>query len=370
MKTLVYLVLFTISCIVHARDFGGITFHSQLPSEQFALLTRDLRYLFGVGSSEDKELQRISGLPTTSGPLLHNYIVNRVRAIVGEEFSIQGSQLIQRTDHVFPNTPLPQISSNNKTFLGEEDREARVTMSNLGTGLYLGGKAHQTLLGIRLDRKTLLATSPRVGIIQVGEGLFHPSQQLNQAPAATANTIARLSTLFHEARHSDGTGASTGFVHTLCPEGHALAGRPACDVAHNGSYRLAGLIERHLLNQCSSCSETEKTMLAANVSDSFSRSLRLTTTDEITQLHSILETYVNTRNLYRAMLPDAPRDRVGSINAEIEKLNQRIAQTEQRLAVAQERLDSISEVLWDATPEGQFSTISLRTSIRLMRGRQ
>lgn len=83
--------------------------------------------------------------------------------------------------------------------------------------------------------------------------------------------IARLSVLYHEARHTE---REEGFwVHSACPTpfrdesgadiksiwtGALLQGEPACDVMAKGSYGLQVILLRNLALSCVNCSEKVK----------------------------------------------------------------------------------------------------------------
>jgi hypothetical protein len=114
--------------------------------------------------------------------------------------------------------------------------------------------------------------SPRVGIIQVGEGLFLERFRIQPKQIeAPANSIARLGSLFHEARHSDGNGASLGFGHAVCPAGHPYGGQNSCDRNRNGPYSVASAILKILLRECRDCSVEEKESLRVRILDYSSR---------------------------------------------------------------------------------------------------
>jgi hypothetical protein len=149
-------------------------------------------------------------------------------------------------------------------------------MSNLGAGLYLMAKQRQILLAMRRsDGKIIPVTSPRVGLVQIGEGLFFKKFQVNpEVPGAPANSVSRLSTIFHEARHSDGHGESLSFGHAYCPSGHAYEGYPACDRNLNGPYTIGAQMLKTLTQGCGDCSIKEKTILKAIEADSRSRVLK------------------------------------------------------------------------------------------------
>jgi hypothetical protein len=71
------------------------------------------------------------------------------------------------------------------------------------------------------------------------------------------NTIHRLATLFHEARHSDGRGRYATFPHIQCPRGHELQGYPACDDIANGAYAVGVAVDELLVANCHTCTANE-----------------------------------------------------------------------------------------------------------------
>lgn len=166
----------------------------------------------------------------------------------------------------------------------DDEEKGFVVMSNVGAALYMGGKQQNQVYGMKVSRGLLkspikaVAESPRVGIIQIGEGLFMKELTLNnQNPNSVANSINRLATFFHEARHSDGNGSSLGFAHSSCPPGHDYSGAPACDENLNGPYTVGAIMALEMLKGCAdSCTEREKEMLKLVVLDSQSRIMKTT----------------------------------------------------------------------------------------------
>lgn len=154
-----------------------------------------------------------------------------------------------------------------------------VVMTNIGTGIYHAGKNSRELLGFEMfngkheDKINIPVTSPRTGIIMIGEGLFSSENLINKRKKdALSNSIKRLGTMFHEARHSDGNGSSLGFYHSPCPKGHELAKLSACDENSNGPYTVGALMMIEMVKACGDqCSLKEKEMLKAAILDSFGR---------------------------------------------------------------------------------------------------
>ncbi len=114
---------------------------------------------------------------------------------------------------------------------------------------------------------------PRVGIIQIGEALFSSSYDSgSKGQDAAVNSLRRISTYFHEARHSDGNGTHAGFPHAKCTEG-TYANEYACEQYLNGPYMLQSTLLDSFYNSCSSsdCDSTDKETLRLLTADKKSR---------------------------------------------------------------------------------------------------
>ena len=98
---------------------------------------------------------------------LYNWVYNRVKFIIGEDYQLRGRNLVSLKGHRFTSTPIPpSVLNRTNQYAGT------IIMSNVGAELYLLGKLDNILKGIKLDNKSVFAPSPRVGILQVGEGHF------------------------------------------------------------------------------------------------------------------------------------------------------------------------------------------------------
>lgn len=103
-------------------------------------------------------------LPKIDGAHLYNWVYNRVKFIIGEDYQLRGRNLVSLKGHRFPSTPIsPSVLNRTNQYAGT------IIMSNVGAELYLLGKLDNILKGIKLDNKSVFAPSPRVGILQVGE---------------------------------------------------------------------------------------------------------------------------------------------------------------------------------------------------------
>lgn len=82
-----------------------------------------------------------------------------------------------------------------------------------------------------------------------------------------ANSLRRIATLIHEARHGD----DFGHTHVICPEGHSYQGLYACDTALDGSYGTGAAYMLEMMRSCRDCSEVDMTQLRLRLLDSISR---------------------------------------------------------------------------------------------------
>lgn len=357
------LALLAVMSSAYAGDFGGVSFHSSVESSQEEALIQDYKYLFQTPvKNADAEFLSTAKLEVGDGPNMHNWLLNRVKYIVGESFEFSILNIVM-TNYTFPSTPIPELPKQPAN--PDTNTTAKTVMSNLGSALYMAGKQNGQAFGIRTSLfSKMYAKSPRVGILQVGEGLFFKKFLLNENLLAPANSISRLATLFHEARHSDGNGKSTSFMHAFCPIGHSYSGLPACEAAGNGPYSVGALSQRHLLQNCDSCSTAEKTALTAGVADSFNRVIDVTTKSKIDALKDQIETAEQILSMYEYTLLPA----ISSIKSEKEKIEAEILRLKAQIADAKKQIVLLENSpkakpeFYDDAPEGEFEVISLKDS--------
>lgn len=353
MKLLTTLALAsTLTSAFAAQEFGGMKFHSSVPQDQIYSLKNDLRYLYKHATTKsDSEFSKVSELKVVDGPNMHNWLVNRFKYIVGESFELSDSSVLVKAGYKFPSTPLPAGF--------EAVQEVKTVMTNIGGALYLMGKRENVLLGINFDGEKIFATSPRTGLLQVGEGLFLKDFQVAPNANAPANSISRLGTLFHEARHSDGNGRSTGFTHDICPELHPYQGHAACEKSANGSYTIGALSQRQLIQNCTSCTQQEKSALTAKVADSFHRIINYDSRKE--DITYYIVNFKELKATYEKMLPTASEENKKAIQAELVKINEALtilAQMDAKL----ESTKGVKPSILNAAPEGIWTPVSLSTS--------
>jgi hypothetical protein len=258
-------------------------------------IERDLRVIenFKFADKAKPATLRTMNLVSLNSTSATDWLNQRVNYIVSENalsaFNLLVNRVlyVERTDVDFPNSDITPYSSEQVAQINEAvaDNGASFTvMSNIGAALYMGGKTERQVYGMKVSRgflhksERVLVTSPRAGIIQIGEGLFSPELTINQQnEEALANSIFRLGTFFHEARHSDGNGKSLSFVHALCPPNHDYEGQPACDENLNGPYTIGALMMTEMAKTCDiNCSEKDKQALAMIILDSANRILKTT----------------------------------------------------------------------------------------------
>ncbi len=360
MKKLAALTIaLTMSTAYAAEHFAGIEFHSSVPKEQIDALKVDLTYLYRTPTTKTyPTFSSMSGLTAVNGASMHNWLLNRVKYIVGETYELTDENIVTKRFHSFPKTPLPPGF---ESAAGSE--EVTTVMSNIGAAVYIIGKKENMLFGLKLDNSNVYAKSPRAGILQVGRGLFLEKFAINKELLSNANSISRLGTLFHEARHSDGSGTHTGFVHATCPEGHGYAGYAACEKANNGPYSLGAASEIQMLENCTTCSTKDKSVLSVRAADSMAR---VVDADLATQIHRLKKAIATADELIKAYEDLATKypDKVHLIEAEMNKVKNKRTEFQARLTILEKVKPSISPL--DPKPEGDYKEISLKDSVKTM----
>ena len=303
MKKLLIASLLTTTSLANAAD---IVLSKGIKNEYREKIERDLDVLSNLKFKETTpEALELLGLKSLTAQTATKWLSDRVKYVVAEN-ALSPLQLIlkrvvsvERQGVSYPNATIipyamdpankipvaaPVTPNAPSLDAGEGEKKIYVVMSNIGAGLYFGGKDQGIVYSLKISRGLIksplkaVIESPRVGIIQIGEGLFLDGLSVTPSkPNAIANSLKRLSTFFHEARHSDGNGVSLAFAHSVCPAGHNYAGSPACDENLNGPYTVGAIFTTELLKACDeSCSEVEKTELKADIVDSYSRVLKTT----------------------------------------------------------------------------------------------
>lgn len=294
MKKAMIASLLVASAAMNITNASDITLAKNIKSDLRQKIEKDLNVLenYKFSGKTYPETLRTMGLFTLNSASATDWLNKRVNYVISENALSVFNLLVKRVLYVdrkdvdFPNANIIPYSMDNQEIKnGVNAEEGFTVMSNIGSALYLGGKKERQVYGMKISRgflhksERVAVTSPRAGIIQIGEGLFAPELTVNKEnPDALANSIFRLGTFFHEARHSDGNGKSLGFMHTNCPKGHDYEGQPACDENLNGPYTVGALMMAEMAKSCdeSNCTEKDKQTLKMLVLDSASRILTKT----------------------------------------------------------------------------------------------
>ncbi|MBS1982536.1 MAG: hypothetical protein JST16_00075 [Bdellovibrionales bacterium] len=284
------LMLISFSSLLMAGAQAGTNLKTDasVPADQAALFRADLAVLDGLSElPADRQLQKIMHLPALTQPALSNWLEERVQVIIGQKVDAEKTSYVEKKNYAYENPDLlPDDDDDDNVAEAPDaptaapetneapDDDDNTLMQNVGISIYQDGKTSSELRAIDLSVGKLEVTSPRTGIIQVGAALFNPKFGIGGEAASAsshANSLYRLSTLFHEARHSDGRGKTLGFQHVKCPAGHDLAGDYACDNNLNGPYTLDALLTKQLILSCTDCTVAEKEALKLQTADSLSR---------------------------------------------------------------------------------------------------
>ncbi len=273
---------------VFARN---IQFSSLIPAYQKEALESDLLKLKSwelVPTEYDSELMQVMEVDSLNSDSLIAWLEERVGYIVSEDFDRDNDFIDLDEWFSFPNPYIyPSFGDEDTSVEADPNQKLYTVMANIGVAKYLLDKSKRDLFGINFRSEdgdvVVPLKSPRVGLIQIGEGLFHQKLLVNKDDInAESNSIMRLITLFHEARHSDGNGTSLGFFHAVCPKGHRYQGKSVCDKARNGAYAVDGLLTLKLIQSCQTCTEDETALLTERAQNSLDRVLQEYTVREYT----------------------------------------------------------------------------------------
>lgn|GEM_PF-775248 len=335
-----------ISPAVFAGDYSTfLKFESSLLQDQQQILREDINRLNDFKAViRDEQMIRIMGFP---GPVNSDWLVywlqQRLQYVVKEDFKLdQSSIYVAQSGYSFDNQndnpTLPQVL---KTPESTPNSQVQTVMTNIGGAVYFAGKTSGNLLGLKIDGiGNVSLTSPRVGVLKVGSGLFsilrnHKGTQIHDLD----NSYLRLSVLFHEARHSDGHGKSLGFFHAVCPPGHSYAGFAACDANLNGAYTVGAYVGKALAENCSQCTIAQKQALRLDYLDAFDRVLQSVPDPNAMDPTVLIGAVDACDSLKAANLPEDP----SCIN-----FRQQLKDTQSG------KTPGIQSVDWDAAPEGNL----------------
>lgn len=285
--------LFTICLHGHVM---GIQISANVPSSQSELINYDLNTLHQLKLSPESASGKKLFSNTTN---LQQWLLDRLKYIVSEKefdlnlkkpkYKVVRQNFSYPSDGVIPYSifdnffnqkvyTILEMSSINQTRQLKPLVNMVTIMQNDGAVIYHTGKTAQMQLSVSIPlagniNKEIVINSPRVGIISIGPGLFQ--FDVNKiGPKFESNSIHRLATFYHEARHSDGKAESLGFFHATCPEEHDYRQRPVCDKNVNGPYSIKAVFLKEAIDKCQTCDEKEKEALKLQMIDSQNRVLK------------------------------------------------------------------------------------------------
>jgi hypothetical protein len=282
-----------------------------------------------------------------------------VNFIVDENMKLDSSTISDANgSYNYPNDSADQQPTIEKpTKTPDGDSTVHTMMLNIGGGLYYGGKTDGALFQIAIPgigKEEI--TSPRIGMIQVGAGLFGLFFAADQGkdPLTLVDTMPyvaeRISTLIHEARHSDGNGKSLGFFHATCPDSMKdYGGYAACDRNLNGPYQIETTFLNSLAQSCPTCSTGDILAIKLVAADTAKR-----------QIVSTPDANDNSQGMIEALQAELDYCKiVGSLPVAIPNGAINCADTAsiqaQITALQSGGATSTASTMWDPTPEGTFS---------------
>jgi hypothetical protein len=350
----------------------GLTFHSSVPVEQRVLLSADLRSLSKMvfsTSTEGRNLTKLIELKDLDGFAIHNWIINRSRYVVGENFDVRKDQIIDGGEFKYELPTASRKMPPHALGSGENtDGKFSTDMINIGTIIYLHGKELGRLEGIDFDGTPLFFTSPRVGLIKIGGGLFNADDDIGD-PASDAFRLKRLAILVHESRHSDGHGKTLGFKHVICPAGHDYEGLAGCDRSSNGPYALGSAFLSATIDTCENCTDIQKEALRGEAIDYAGRVVA--SDDDFQKIEKLqlliggneimIDTYDGLLNDKKTKKGDKP-----AIKKEISQLKKQNENYASQLVNLSNNLRAQAKPI-DSEPEGQIMSINLEKSRLLLK---
>ncbi len=219
--------------------------------------------------------------------LLENWLYERVKIITTQDGNtkVNAENFYKYPNHDFPVFVF--LERINRRVLSREPspsdfykkiltKESGIFLfKNSGSWYYLYGKKNQKRVSLQLRNSSMVdISSPRVGVVFVDPDLTSVDLS-NGNLKSEANSILRLSSLFHEARHSDGNKKSLAFHHTNCPMDNDYRGMDVCDISLNGGYGVQTALLKTLYDNCKKCSPAEIEMLKLLALDLYSKILHL-----------------------------------------------------------------------------------------------
>ena len=340
-----------------AVNAHGIMISDGVTDDQSKKITEDLDFLNNLTTlsnadadtvGETARILKVDLKSRTIGSDLLVWLKERVSYIVGEDYELVKNLKVVEESQKYPQNEAPIIEKSTKT--PTAGGTVKTVMSNIGAAVYYAGKDSKSLLGLEINGDEVPVKSPRTGVIQVGEGLFSKSKVTKGLDDNSVVTrVMRLETFFHEARHSDGHGASLGFFHAPCPEGHPYGGYSACDRNLNGPYTVGNTILKVMKAFCQSsikCSDEEIVSIDLALADSASRVILTVKNPAASGIIAEINAYKTLREVCRT-LPDLPT--CTNLDESIKKSGLSESDFEQ---ILRDGVPNIPTQNWDDAPEG------------------
>jgi hypothetical protein len=274
----------------------SLTFDSSVPPDQQAYIQGDLAQLnsLSIPSNPNSGDSALLDLSDFSNQSMNGWISARSKYIIGQNFDSTDNVTtlangISYTPTLFSELGLagltasagdsPSGSTRSPTGrLGDDSglsdnsnsSNVETVMLNFGASIYLSGKQNSVIYSIQVAGTTVTDNTPRVGVVQIGPGLFDNNELSSSAPNSLANSCLRLQTLFHESAHTNGNGANAGFPHAMCNSG-PYAGYYACEGNINGPYAIGRVFLTQCYYACSGCNSGDLEGITAYIADLASR---------------------------------------------------------------------------------------------------
>jgi hypothetical protein len=352
LKLLTVFTLFGVSLsYVQALD-EGIKISKRFPKHRVKKIGQDLNYLMNMPTWKplDEKERLLFGSDSVESQDLYKWLDSRIGFLIPKESDNRNLIVLGEDFNQYPKFDIFPIDVG-ELFLFT-DNGSRTLMSNYGVSYYFFGKRISKIVKVDLSKhfngyhEPLSVYSPRIGIISIHENIFKSNLYISPMGRKSADSILRISYLFHEARHSDGNGKSLGFYHMKCPPGTDYAGLLACDRSSNGSYMIGAVFLKKSLEVCADCTEEEKDSLRLHYFDSKSRVMTkaVLSPDEVEEINRLENKLDETAHQYFQSISDgAEKNR-----AELEKKIQKILLEIKTIKSIGEKE---STIYWDATPE-------------------
>ncbi len=251
----------------------SLQYSKDVNPEHVVLLNNDLQRLETLNLQiQDPDFTKVTDLqgPIRSGRAVLQWLAERVRFIVSENFTAQTGLYVERRKYEFQNPGIFPDLNGGKRIAAISNQ--MIVMQNIGAAYYVMGKEGGVLWGADLKGiGKIPLSSPRVGLVQIGPGLFRLPKDSKYTDLD--RSLERIFTLLHEARHSDGNGKNLGMMHFFCPQGHPYSGYAACDLSLNGSYGVEAQFRKAMTESCSECTIAQRERLRLAYLDNFSRIL-------------------------------------------------------------------------------------------------